>query len=585
MLVHVFNDGYLRKDPVSLTASDREHVVTLDPALVISGSVTDAVTGQPVSRFRVVQGFDQLQERQGILSWFLGKKQTIQWWRMGAVEHTGGRYSMNFDSPEKQTYVRVEVPGYEPAESRAFRSDEGAVIQDFRLKPAAVIAGVVLLPDGRPAAGAEVVLGTQVDRAFVRGGVFQDNSHAERLTTGPDGRLTVPKRAEGFLIVVAADAGFADATSDEFAKTGKLVLQPWGRIEGEMRIGRKPAAYQSVVYLPEMPANRGDALRMESYDYHFTADSQGRFAIDRVIPGRGEIARVLDTTYRGEWCNRMPVEVKPGQTTRVRHGGNGRPVIGRVVLDGTPPELVDWRSNDAAVLETPRAELRKATRPWRTFASGFDRDGRFRIEDVKPGTYELKIPVNSPSDRTTCGLDRARMGEATLRVTVPEGPDDQPVEVGDVKVRLYVRVGDLARDFTAPRLDGGRFKMSDTRGKLVLLDFWATWCWPCRAEMPALKDIQKTFGGDPRFLLVGVSCDEAALAPAKYTKENALVWTQVHGGKMLEGVAETYLVRAIPATFLIAPDGRVLAMNLRGPALKEAVRNALKDQKMFPTGR
>ena len=51
---------------------------------------------------------------------------------------------------------------------------------------------------------------------------------------------------------------------------------------------------------------------------------------------------------------------------------------------------------------------------------------------------------------------------------------------------------------------------------------------------------------------------------------------------MLEGVAETYLVRAIPATFLIAPDGRVLATNLRGPALKEAVRNALNDQKLSP---
>jgi hypothetical protein len=103
--------------------------------------------------------------------------------------------------------------------------------------------------------------------------------------------------------------------------------------------------------------------------------------------------------------------------------------------------------------------------------------------------------------------------------------------------------------------------------------------------VPALKDIQQTFGGDPRFLLVGVSCDEAAEAPAKYVRENALGWTQVHGGKMLEGVAETYLIRAIPATFLIAPDGRVLAVNLRGPALKEAVRNALNDRKLFPAAR
>jgi hypothetical protein len=82
-----------------------------------------------------------------------------------------------------------------------------------------------------------------------------------------------------------------------------------------------------------------------------------------------------------------------------------------------------------------------------------------------------------------------------------------------------------------------------------------------------------------------VSCDEAAEAPAKYAKENALVWTQVYGGKLLDGAAEGYHIRAIPATVLIAPDGRVLAMNLRGPALKEAVRNALNDQKLFPTAK
>jgi peroxiredoxin len=588
VLFDIWKDGYMRSQ-LPLTASDQEQVVTLDRELAIAGSVTDAVTGKPVPRFHVIQGFDQPSEGKGVWWW---STSAVEWWRMGAVEYTGGRYSMKFDMPRKAWYVRVEAPGYEPAESRGFRSDEGAMVQDFRLKPAAGISGVVLLPDGRPAAGVQVVLGTREDVAFVRDGVVQENSNAERVTTGPDGRLTLPKYEGMFLLTVAADAGFADATSAEFAKTGKLVLQPWGRIKGEVRIGRKPAAYQSVVYLPDSPSNRGDALRMQSYDYHFTADSQGRFAIDRVIPGPGHIARVLAMTLRNEWCGHMPVEVKPGQTTLVRLGGKGRPVIGRVVLDGTPPEPVDWRSNDPAVLELPRAERLKATTQWITFASAFDEDGRFRIEDVAPGTYELKIPVNLPSDRRTWGTPRATMGEATLPVTVPDGPDDQPVEIGDVKARLHVRVGDLAPDFSAPRLEGGQFKLSEQRGKLVLLDFWATWCQPCLAEMPAMKGIQEAFGGNPRFLLVGVSCDEAAQAPATYTKANALSWTQVFGGpvpwsvaaapaKDSQNVGDTYMIRGIPATFLIGPNGRILARDLRGPALKEAVGKALSDEKLF----
>jgi beta-lactamase regulating signal transducer with metallopeptidase domain/thiol-disulfide isomerase/thioredoxin/protocatechuate 3,4-dioxygenase beta subunit len=574
LLFDIWKDGYMRRRLIPLEASNTEHVVTLDPELVISGSVTDAVSGKPVPRFQVIHGLE------------LEGSKGITWWRSGAVEYTGGRYSMKFDMPSKETYVRIEAPGYEPAESRAFRSDEGAMIQDFRLKPAEGISGVVLLPDGKPAAGVQIVVGTQENRAFVRGGIVQDNSNAAKTTTGPDGRLTLPKHEGSFLLVVAADAGFGDATSDEFAKTGKLQLQPWGRIEGRVRIGRQPAAHQGVVYLPELPSNRGDAAYLRSYDYHFKTDSQGRFAIDRVIPGRGHIARVLDTTLRGEWSGREAVDVKPGQTAQVRVGGEGRAVIGRVVLDGTPEEPVDWRTNDPAVLETPRAERLKATARWISCASPFNENGRFRIEDVAPGAYELKIRVSLPSDRRTWGEPRAAMGEAILRVTVPEGPVDQAVDVGDIKTRLHVRVGDLAPDFTAPRLDGGQFKLSEQRGKLVLLDFWATWCGPCLAEMPSIKDIEQTFGNDPRFELVGLSCDDGIERPAEFVKANSLGWTQAFAGKMLEGeVAETYLIRAIPATYLIGPNGRVIAINLRGAALKEAVRKALSDEKLFSGGK
>jgi thiol-disulfide isomerase/thioredoxin len=287
-------------------------------------------------------------------------------------------------------------------------------------------------------------------------------------------------------------------------------------------------------------------------------------------------------------CWQEAGDVQPGGTVKVILGAKGRPVLGRVVLEGTPDDPVDWRRNEPVTLQPTRAARIKATRVLNTFAANLDETGRFRIEDVVPGTYEANIPISWPLESSPHRFP-LNIGGGTATVTVPEGPENQPVDIGDVKARLYLiaffKVGRLAPDFNALRLDGGPFKMSETRGKLVLLDFWATWSQPCRAEMPALKDIQETFGGDPRFLLVGVSCHEDAEAPAKYTKENALIWTQVYGGKILEGVAETYLSWGIPATFLIAPDGRVLAMNLRGPALKEAVRNALNDQKLFPTAR
>ena len=92
VLYDIFKDGYMRKRLLPLTASDQEHVVTLDPELVISGTVTDAVTGQPVPRFRVIRGQEQLEGRQGL------------WWsRHNELEYTGGRYSIKFDFPMKRS--------------------------------------------------------------------------------------------------------------------------------------------------------------------------------------------------------------------------------------------------------------------------------------------------------------------------------------------------------------------------------------------------------------------------------------------------------------------------------------------------
>ena len=102
--------------------------------------------------------------------------------------------------------------------------------------------------------------------------------------------------------------------------------------------------------------------------------------------------------------------------------------------------------------------------------------------------------------------------------------------------------------------------------------------------MPAIKEIQKTFGDDRRFQLIGVSCDQTAEAAERFIEQNGLVWVHGFAGNLLADVnaGTVYKVRAIPATFLIGPDGRILAKNLRGADLKEAVRNALDNPKLFP---
>ena len=204
---------------------------------------------------------------------------------------------------------------------------------------------------------------------LMQAGKFDRRSNAPSVTTGPDGRFAFSSLADKFLLMAMSDAGYADASPDEFAKSGKLMLRPWAKIEGEVWIGREPAPPASRV--PTRPVSGGGRWFVFTYGYTTVTDQCGRFAFDRVVPIPGtyreapRAALPLGMPASG-WQER--VEVQPGQTARVRIGGKGRSVIGRVAVDGTPASPVDWTKNQPVVIHVPREELNDSL-DWRQFAA------------------------------------------------------------------------------------------------------------------------------------------------------------------------------------------------------------------------
>lgn len=132
--------------------------------------------------------------------------------------------------------------------------------------------------------------------------------------------------------------------------------------------------------------------------------------------------------------------------------------------------------------------------------------------------------------------------------------DTRETQAGDVAgLAEAPRVGHLAPDFSLQTLDGREMQLSDYRGHLVFLNFWATWCGPCKVEMPAMEKLYREFR--PKgFAVVAVSSDpEGAAVTRPYRDSLGLSFTIAHDPDML--VSRLYGVRSLPVTFLVNRDG------------------------------
>ncbi|MDR1719779.1 MAG: AhpC/TSA family protein [Dysgonamonadaceae bacterium] len=141
-----------------------------------------------------------------------------------------------------------------------------------------------------------------------------------------------------------------------------------------------------------------------------------------------------------------------------------------------------------------------------------------------------------------------------------------------------VNVGGIAPDIALPSPDGTEIKLSALRGKYVLIDFWASWCAPCLREAPNVREVYAKYH-NKGFEVFGVSLDSEKQRNAwiEAIKKFGLNWPQVSSLKGWEcPVAKAYNVTGIPKTFLLDKQGRIIATDLRGDALKEKMKSLFK---------
>lgn len=138
-----------------------------------------------------------------------------------------------------------------------------------------------------------------------------------------------------------------------------------------------------------------------------------------------------------------------------------------------------------------------------------------------------------------------------------------------------VSVGKLAPDFSAATPDGKQASLKQSLGKVTIIDFWASWCGPCRAENPNVVALYKELHSKG-LNIIGVSLDKDAAKWKEAIAKDGLAWTQISNLKYWdEPIAKEYNVQSIPATFILDAKGVIVAKDLRGDALKAKVKELL----------
>lgn len=194
-------------------------------------------------------------------------------------------------------------------------------------------------------------------------------------------------------------------------------------------------------------------------------------------------------------------------------------------------------------------------------------DAKISYAKHNPDKYMALMALNST---LSPGFDAVEM-EKVFMALKPELRDSYFGKQVGLRIATFKKTqeGVEAADFSQPDVDGKIVKLSDYRGKYVLIDFWASWCAPCRRENPNLVKAYEQYKAKG-FEILGVSLDKAA-DKAKWIKaiaDDKLTWKQVGDMKGWENeAAVNYEVKAIPMNFLIDPSGKIIAKELRGAAL------------------
>lgn len=371
------------------------------------------------------------------------------------------------DKAYPEMALRVEANGYQPQLITGVKKDKGVQHIVCMLTEDKGLAGRVLTPDGKPAAGATVALGLPQQEIVWEGGKLRgadlplpekpgDRWRRPRFAkTDEEGRFQLPTEFEPAAVLVIHESGVLELAYDAWHKSPEVTLWRWGSIAGQVLWQDKPGLDEEVT-LTIHRSEYGYPGMIASYEKTRT-DKEGKFAFDKVLPGLVQISRPFKTSGSTNIsavvlnCMFQHVQVAAGDSTRMVLGGQGRKVTGKFVgLDSWEGATYHFHP------EAPHIGFSGDDPSWKAFGQlkassigpllfrdkqPINKDGTFTIEPMLPGLYQLFVSV--------AGINGYA---ASTRVQVdPEVPGETPTPLDLKEISVAVNKAPAATQESAKK--------------------------------------------------------------------------------------------------------------------------------------
>lgn len=562
--------SYQHVSTEALVPRDEPYEITLYKPPHIEGTVVDAETGQPIRLFKLRQGFDRAGEA---VSWNNCAGDKIVPTLTGSFSWEAENVILSW--PQQDGIVfGVFAKGYVPAVTPPVRLGMPSEPVKVALVRGRRLAGTVVDAAGAPVQDAEVAFVDAQARLWIQDGRPQENGRfvdGLYMKTNRKGLFELlPCNTPGELLITH-EKGYVLMDVEAVQPDATFTLTPWAAIQGVCYDGDHPAKDVSVSLRPL--AKPKDARGGITWYAGSTSAEDGSFSLERV-PAMPLVFGSYGPDF--ELSHTVLVTPKPGEALHVDLAKGESRVEGKAVwdmaltaglpTDGDPIKIMALLDGSAQGDYTPH------------YSVLVEPDGAFKINAVPAGEYTLTVELHAPRPPMACG-NGMTIARAELPVTVPEGA---PLSLPEIRLEAPdgPKLGAPIPAFQTKTLAGEPFDLAGLKGKWVVLDFWASWCVPCREEGRKLKTLHGQYAADPRVAFVGATFDYDPRRAAGAAESAGYAWTQVEAGAWGQdnATAATFGIAFLPSIWVIDPDGIVRARDVTTEQAEAVLKAGLQKQ-------